>query len=73
MYGDVVMGVQALNENDPAIRSYSRKIRKEAGVELDNELTSKDLKELAKRYKAVIKQRTGTLSLKTLTSNSGVL
>ena len=33
---------------------------KEAGVELDNELTAKDLKELIKRYKAVIKQRTGT-------------
>ena len=61
MYGDVVMGVQALNENDHCpFESILEKIRKEVGVELDNELTAKDLKELIKRYKAVIKQRTGT-------------
>ena len=61
MYGDVVMGVQALNENDHCpFEGILEKLRKEAGVELDNELTAKDLKELIKRYKAVIKQRTGT-------------
>ena len=52
MYGDVVMGVQALNENDHCpFEGILEKVRKEAGVELDNELTSKDLKELIKRTK----------------------
>ena len=61
MYGDVVMGVQAVNENDHCpFEGILEKVRKEAGVKLDNELTAKDLKELIKRYKAVIKQRTGT-------------
>ena len=61
MYGDVVMGVQAINENDHCpFEAILEKVRSEAGVELDNELTAADLKELIKRYKAVIKQRTGT-------------
>ncbi|ADE55535.1 pyruvate, phosphate dikinase [Coraliomargarita akajimensis] len=61
MYGDVVMGVQARSENEHCpFESALEKIREEAGVELDNELTAADLKELIKRYKALIKKRTGT-------------
>lgn len=61
MYGDVVMGVQAVNENDHCpFEGALEKLRGEVGVELDNELTATDLKDLIKRYKAIIKKRTGT-------------
>ena len=60
MYGDVVMGVQARSENEHCpFEETLEKLRKEAGVELDNQLTAQDLKELIQRYKAVIKKRTG--------------
>ncbi|MFO8027384.1 MAG: pyruvate, phosphate dikinase, partial [Opitutales bacterium] len=59
MYGDVVMGVQAVNENDHCpFEAELEKLRGEVGVEFDNQLTADDLKELIKRYKAIIKQRT---------------
>ncbi|HKK17532.1 MAG TPA: PEP/pyruvate-binding domain-containing protein, partial [Opitutales bacterium] len=59
MYGDVVMGVQARSENEHCpFEETLEKLRKEAGVELDNQLTAADLKELIKRYKALIKKRT---------------
>ncbi len=59
MYGDVVMGVQPLHENDhEPFDACLDKLKKEVGVELDNELTEDDLKELIKRYKALIKSRT---------------
>ncbi len=61
MYGDVVMGVQAVNENDHCpFESCLEKLRGEVGVALDNELSATDLKELIKRYKAIIKKRTGS-------------
>jgi pyruvate,orthophosphate dikinase len=61
MYGDVVMGVQAINENDHCpFEGCLEKLRAEVGVELDNELTAANLKELIKRYKAIIKKRTGS-------------
>ena len=60
MYGDVVMGVQARSENEHCpFEETLEKLRKEAGVELDNQLTADDLKELIQRYKSVIKKRTG--------------
>jgi pyruvate,orthophosphate dikinase len=60
MYGDVVMGVQAVNENDHCPFELALEtLRAEVGVELDNELTADDLKELIKRYKDIIKKRTG--------------
>ncbi|MFP4351209.1 MAG: pyruvate, phosphate dikinase [Puniceicoccaceae bacterium] len=59
MYGDVVMGVQPLHENDhEPFDACLDKLKKEVGVELDNQLTADDLKELIKRYKALIKSRT---------------
>lgn len=60
MYGDVVMGVQARSENEHCpFEATLEKLRKEVGVEQDNELSADDLKELIKRYKAVIKKRAG--------------
>ncbi len=60
MYGDVVMGVQARSENEHCpFEETLEKLRHEVGVEQDNELTADNLKELIKRYKAVIKQRAG--------------
>jgi len=59
MYGDVVMGVQAVNENDHDPFEYElEKLRDEVGVEFDNQLTAENLQELIKRYKALIKKRT---------------
>lgn len=62
MYGDVVMGVQARSENEHCpFEETLEKLRGEAGVKLDNELTAGHLKELIKRYKALIKKRTGSV------------
>lgn len=59
MYGDVVMGVQAIGENDHCpFEDALEKLRDEVGVEFDNQLSAEDLKELIKRYKAIIKKRT---------------
>ena len=61
MYGDVVMGVQAITENDHCpFEGALEKLRKEVGVEFDNQLSAEDLKELIKRYKAIIKKRTNS-------------
>jgi pyruvate,orthophosphate dikinase len=61
MYGDVVMGVQAVNENDHCpFEDALETLRGEVGVELDNELTAENLKELIKRYKEIINKRTGS-------------
>ncbi len=59
MYGDVVMGVQPLHENDhEPFDACLDNLKNEVGVELDNQLTADDLKELIKRFKALIKSRT---------------
>ncbi|MEM0967211.1 MAG: pyruvate, phosphate dikinase [Verrucomicrobiota bacterium] len=59
MYGDVVMGVQPLHENDhEPFDACLEKLKKEVGAKLDSDLSEKDLKELIKRYKALIKSRT---------------
>ena len=59
MYGDVVMGVQARNEQeeDPFHQALE-KLKERAGVSVDSDLTTRDLKELVKRYKALILKRT---------------
>ena len=59
MYGDVVMGVQARNEEeeDP-FHHVLEKLKERAGVSVDSDLTTRDLKELVKRYKALILKRT---------------
>ncbi len=60
MYGDVVMGVQARNEaeRDP-FHDVMEALKEEAGAKLDTDLKVEDLKELVKRYKALIEERAG--------------
>lgn len=54
MFGDVVMGVphELFEEVMDALKA-------EAGVQLDNELSTDDLRELVDRYKAVYRKETG--------------
>ena len=60
MYGDVVMGVVALSESDPEpFHEVMETLKAEIGKTLDTELNVDDLKELVKRYKALIKSRKG--------------
>ncbi|MCH6256274.1 pyruvate, phosphate dikinase [Puniceicoccaceae bacterium K14] len=58
MYGDVVMGVQALDEHDHCpFEGELERLKGEVGVEFDNELGAENLKELIRRYKKIIKRR----------------
>ena len=60
MYGNVVMGVQALNENAHCpFENCLAQLRREANVEHDNQLSASELKELVRRYKLIIQKRTG--------------
>jgi len=59
MYGDVVMGVQPRTEHEhEPFDTVMAQLKKEVGVKDDTELNEDDLKELIKRYKALIKERT---------------
>jgi pyruvate,orthophosphate dikinase len=60
MYGDVVMGVQKRSENeaDP-FEHVMETLKEELHKHNDTDLTEADLKELIKRYQALIKERTG--------------
>ncbi|MDX1927623.1 MAG: pyruvate, phosphate dikinase [Pirellulaceae bacterium] len=60
MYGDVVMGVQKRHENehDP-FEEIMDNLKKEVKAEDDTSLTEENLQELVKRYKKLIKDRTG--------------
>ncbi len=62
MYGDVVMGVQKRPDEDhepfEVVIDELKHERYHADVE-DTRLTSHDLKELVKRFKALVKERTG--------------
>ena len=61
MYGDVVLGLkpESKEERDPFDVLLDAK-KEAAGVELDNELTADDLKDLVGQFKAEIKGREGT-------------
>jgi pyruvate,orthophosphate dikinase len=60
MYGDVVMGVQPRNETEhEPFEEVMDKLKKELKIENDADLTAENLQELVKRYKTLIKQRTG--------------
>ena len=58
MYGDVVMGIQAANQesHDP-FDALMDGLKAELGKTHDTDLTAADLKELVKRYKRLIKTR----------------
>jgi pyruvate,orthophosphate dikinase len=60
MYGDVVLDMKPASktEVDP-FEKIIEEIKHERGVHLDTELNVKDLQELVKRFKAVVKQKKG--------------
>src|SRR3954462_9677861 len=60
MYGDVVMGVQKRHENEhEPFDQVMDAVKEEAGVHEDTELSEANLKEVIKRFRALIKERTG--------------
>jgi pyruvate,orthophosphate dikinase len=60
MYGDVVMGLKPESRDDiDPFEEILEALKKEAGVELDLELSADDLKELTVRYKEAIESRLG--------------
>jgi pyruvate,orthophosphate dikinase len=60
MYGDVVMGVQAANEeSEDPFHALLDDMKKTLGKELDNELSAEELQELVQRYKKLIAEQTG--------------
>ena len=60
MYGDVVLGLKPTDkkETDP-FEKIMEELKHEKHVELDNELTVADLKELVARFKKAVKTRPG--------------
>lgn len=59
MYGDVVMGVQArTEEEEDPFHEVLDAIKRKVGATLDTDLTTEQLKEVVKRYKALIARRT---------------
>ena len=60
MYGDVVMGVQPRNEEDEEpFHAILESLKLSVGVHSDRDLNTAQLKTLVKRFKALIKKRTG--------------
>lgn len=61
MYGDVVMGVQKRpGEDHEPFETVIEEIKKQAGVEHDNELSISHLKELVSRFKKLVRKYSGT-------------
>jgi len=60
MYGDVVLGMkpESKTDHDP-FEVIIEELKKEQGVELDNELKVDALKEMVTRFKKVVKEKTG--------------
>jgi pyruvate,orthophosphate dikinase len=60
MYGDVVLGLKPVNkEDEDPFEEIIDHMKAEKGVKLDTELTVDDLKELVKRFKKAVKDKTG--------------
>ncbi len=60
MYGDVVLGMKPENKNDAdPFEEILEHLKEEKGVELDNQLSVDDLKELVAKFKAAVKKQTG--------------
>jgi pyruvate,orthophosphate dikinase len=60
MYGDVVMGVQAADEeSEDPFHALLDEMKHSLGKHLDNELTADELRELVNRYKLLINRATG--------------
>jgi pyruvate, orthophosphate dikinase len=61
MYGDVVMGVQPMNESEhEPFEAVMSSLKKELNVTNDADLTADHLRELINRYKDLINKRTGS-------------
>ena len=61
MYGDVVLGMKPADKNDhDPFELIIDQIKKERGVELDTDLTVDDLKDMVARFKAAVKNQTGS-------------
>jgi len=60
MYGDVVMGMkpESKEDHDP-FEVIIDEMKEEKGVDLDTELTTEDLKEMVRRFKSAVKEKTG--------------
>ncbi len=60
MYGDVVLGMKPESKDDiDPFEEIMEEMKHAKGVELDNDLTVDDLKELVTRFKAAVKKQTG--------------
>src|SRR4051794_2113919 len=60
MYGDVVMGVQKRHENEhEPFDEVMDELKHEVGAKEDTDLNEENLQELVKRFKKLIKDRTG--------------
>lgn len=60
MYGDVVLGIQAATEEDEdPFHKVLDKMKDRLGVESDSTLSTENLIDLVKQYKALIKKKTG--------------
>ena len=61
MYGDVVLGMKPVNKTDiDPFDEIIEGVKAKKGVRLDTELGVEDLKELVTKFKAAVKQRTGS-------------
>lgn len=60
MYGDVVLGMKPEGKDDiDPFEEIMDEMKEDRGVELDNDLTVDDLKELVSKFKAAVKSKTG--------------
>jgi pyruvate,orthophosphate dikinase len=60
MYGDVVLGLKPANKNDiDPFEEIIAQLKKEKGVELDNQLSVDDLKKMVSKFKAAVLKQTG--------------
>ena len=61
MYGDVVLGMKPVNKEDiDPFEKIIEEVKAIRGVKLDKDLSVDELKELVKRFKAAIKEQTGS-------------
>ncbi|KUL15269.1 MAG: Pyruvate, phosphate dikinase, partial [Proteiniphilum sp. 51_7] len=60
MYGDVVLGLKPESKDDiDPFEEIMDEMKKSKGIEQDTDFTTDDLKELVKRFKAAVKEKTG--------------
>ena len=61
MYGDVVLGMKPVSKEDQdPFEVIIDELKEERGVEMDTDLSTEDLKVLVARFKAAVKEQTGS-------------